>query len=124
MHHFPLRCLALVAGSMPLVALADAPIETVVVTGERAAYRNLSVAGATKTDTLPKDLPQSVRTLSADLLADAGVTSLAGALDLTSGISRQSDLGGLWDSYAMRGFTGDPNFGSDYLVNGFSASRG
>jgi iron complex outermembrane receptor protein len=24
----------------------------------------------------------------------------------------------------MRGFTGDPNFGSDYLVNGFSSSRG
>ena len=24
----------------------------------------------------------------------------------------------------MRGFTGDPNFGSDYMVNGFSSSRG
>ncbi len=124
MKHLPLRCLALVVGNLPLVALADAPVDTVIVTGERAAYRNLSVAGATKTDTLPKDLPQSVRTLNADLLADAGVTSLSGALDLASGISRQSDLGGLWDSYAMRGFTGDPNFGSDYLVNGFSASRG
>ena len=45
-------------------------------------------------------------------------------LDLASGIVRQSNLGGLWDSYAMRGFTGDPNFGSDYLVNGFSSSRG
>jgi iron complex outermembrane receptor protein len=124
MHHFSLRCLAYVAGSMPLIALADPATDTVIVTGERAAYRNLSVAGATKTDTLPRDLPQSVRTLNAELLHDAGVTSLSGALELTSGISRQSDLGGLWDSYAMRGFTGDPNFGSDYLVNGFSASRG
>lgn len=124
MHHFSLRCLAYVAGSMPLIALADPATDTVIVTGERAAYRNLSVAGATKTDTLPRDLPQSVRTLNAELLHDAGVTSFSGALDLTSGISRQSDLGGLWDSYAMRGFTGDPNFGSDYLVNGFSASRG
>jgi iron complex outermembrane receptor protein len=82
------------------------------------------VAGATKTDALPRDLPQSVRTLGADLLEDAGITSLAGALELASGIARQSDLGGLWDSYAMRGFTGDPNFGSDYMVNGFSSSRG
>ncbi|TWI67328.1 iron complex outermembrane receptor protein [Pseudoduganella lurida] len=98
--------------------------DTVVIDGQRAAYRTLAVAGATKTDALPKDLPQSVRTLTAGLLDDAGVTTLAGALELASGITRQSDLGGLWDSYAMRGFTGDPNFGSDYMVNGFAASRG
>ena len=98
--------------------------EVVVVSGSRQNYRALSATGATKTDTLLKDLPQSVRVLTADLLRDVGVTNLASALDLTSGISRQSNLGGLWDSYAMRGFTGDPNFGSDYLVNGFSSSRG
>jgi len=109
----------------PLAAIAetdDAP--QVVVTGQRQHYRSLSVTGATKTDTDPKDLPQSVRVLTGDLLDDAGVTTLAGALDLASGIARQSNLGGLWDSYAMRGFTGDPNFGSDYLVNGFNSSRG
>jgi iron complex outermembrane receptor protein len=98
--------------------------EVVVVKAARQNYRALSATGATKTDTLLKDLPQSVRVLTADLLKDVGVTNLAGALDLTSGISKQSNLGGLWDSYAMRGFTGDPNFGSDYLVNGFSSSRG
>lgn len=108
------------------VAQTDAPAgrEVVVVSGSRQNYRALSATGATKTDTLLKDLPQSVRVLTADLLRDVGVTNLAGALDLTSGIARQSNLGGLWDSYAMRGFTGDPNFGSDYLVNGFSSSRG
>jgi iron complex outermembrane receptor protein len=98
--------------------------EVVHVTAQRQNYRALSATGATKTDTLLKDLPQSVRVITADLLKDVGVTNLAGALDLSSGISRQSNLGGLWDSYAMRGFTGDPNFGSDYLVNGFSSSRG
>ncbi len=118
-----LRCLALVAGTLPCAVLADTT-DSVVITGERASYRTLAVAGATKTDALPKDLPQSVRTLTSELLRDAGVTSLSGALDLASGIARQSDLGGLWDSYSMRGFTGDPNFGSDYMVNGFSSSRG
>ncbi len=98
--------------------------QVVLVTAQRQNYRALSATGATKTDTLLKDLPQSVRVITADLLKDVGVTNLAGALDLSSGISRQSNLGGLWDSYAMRGFTGDPNFGSDYLVNGFSSSRG
>lgn len=97
---------------------------TVRVEGQRQNYRSLSVTGATKTDALLIDLPQSVRVLTADLLSDAGVRTLSGALDLTSGISRQSNLGGLWDSYAMRGFTGDPNFGSDYMVNGFNSSRG
>ena len=97
---------------------------TVRVEGKRQNYRSLSATGATKTDALLIDLPQSVRVLTSDLLADAGVRTLAGALDLTSGVARQSNLGGLWDSYAMRGFTGDPNFGSDYLVNGFSSSRG
>ena len=110
----------------PLTATAaeTAQPDSVVITAQRQNYGGLVATGATKTDTLLKDLPQSVRVLSAELLDDAGVKTLAGALDLTSGIARQSDLGGLWDSYAMRGFTGDPNFGSDYLVNGFSSSRG
>lgn len=105
-------------------ALSCAAEAQVVVEGQRQHYRSLSVTGATKTDTLLKDLPQSVRVLTSDLLNEAGVTTLAGALDLASSISRQSNLGGLWDSYAMRGFTGDPNFGSDFMVNGFSSSRG
>jgi len=99
-------------------------LDTVRVSGKKQPYRNLSATGATKTDTLLKDLPQSVRVVTADALEDAGVTKLAEALDLGSGISKQSNLGGLWDSYAMRGFTGDPNFGSDYMVNGFNYSRG
>jgi len=109
------------AASSPAVAPAS---QTVEVSGVRQPYRNLSATGATKTDALLKDLPQSVRVLGADLLQDAGVTRLGDALELGSGIARQSNLGGLWDSYAMRGFTGDPNFGSDYLVNGFNYSRG
>lgn len=87
-------------------------------------YRNLSVAGATKNDSSIIELPLSVRVLGADLLRDTGATALRDALDLASGIQRQSNLGGLWDSYAMRGFTGDPNFGSDYMVNGVNSSRG
>jgi len=110
----------------PTADTADRPAvqDSVTVSAERQHYRSLSATGATKTDALLMDLPQSVRVLTGDLLRDAGVTTLAGALDLASGISKQSPLGGLWDSYAMRGFTGDPNFGSDYMVNGFSSSRG
>ena len=117
-----LALLALILVSLPPQAGASEP--RVVVEGQRQHYRSLSATGATKTDTLLSDLPQSVRVLTSELLIDAGVTTLAGALDLASGVSRQSNLGGLWDSSAMRGFTGDPNFGSDFMVNGFSSSRG
>ena len=117
--------LLLAAASPWSLAVDGAQAEDVVtVKAERQHYRSLSATGATKTDALLMDLPQSVRVLNSDLLRDAGVTTLAGALDLASGIAKQSPLGGLWDSYAMRGFTGDPNFGSDYMVNGFSSSRG
>lgn len=112
-------------GAGPAASEAAGKEERVVeVKGQRQSYRALSATGATKTDTLLKDLPQSVRVITGDLLKDVGVTTLAGALDLASGISRQSNFGGMWDSYAMRGFTGDPNYGSDYMVNGFNSSRG
>ncbi|KAB0327302.1 TonB-dependent siderophore receptor [Janthinobacterium lividum] len=120
----------LLAAASPLALAADPAADkpdaqdVVTVKAERQHYRSLSATGATKTDALLMDLPQSVRVLTGDLLRDAGVTTLAAALELASGIAKQSPLGGLWDSYAMRGFTGDPNFGSDYMVNGFSSSRG
>jgi len=97
---------------------------TVEVRDQKRPYRNLSVTGATKTEALIHDTPQNIQIIGADLLKDAGSTSLATALDLSSSTSRQSNFGGMWDSYAMRGFTGDPNFGSDFMVNGFNASRG
>ncbi|HBK47430.1 MAG TPA: TonB-dependent siderophore receptor [Xanthomonadaceae bacterium] len=123
------RCL------LPLISLLSCGISTALgqdattldaieVKRQQQPYRDLTVTGATKSPAMIKDLPQSIAILGKDLLEDAGVDTLADALDLNSGISRQSNLGGMWDSYAMRGFTGDPNFGSDYMVNGFNASRG
>ena len=99
-------------------------LDIVKVQGVKQPYRTLSATGAMKTDTPVRDMAQSVRVLSAEVLEDAGITKLAGALEMSSGIAKQSNFGGVWDSYAMRGFTGDPNFGSDYMVNGFNYSRG
>lgn len=110
-----------IAAVYPLLATADDVVEIVAA---RQPYRSLSATAATKTETDLKDLPQSARVLTADMLRDAGVNRFADALELGSGISRQSNFGGVWDSYAVRGFTGDPNYGSDFLVNGFSSSRG
>ncbi|OLH87757.1 ligand-gated channel [Xanthomonas oryzae pv. oryzae] len=105
-------------------ALRARELDAVQVRSQYTPYRELSITGATKTDAPLRDLPISARVLDRTLLDDAGVTDLAGALELASGITKANNLGGLWDSYSMRGFAGDPNFSSDYMVNGFNASRG
>jgi len=87
----------------------------VVVHGLRQQYRG---------DVPLRALPQSVQLLSAAKLAEAGVVRLDDALDFAGGVARQNNFGGLFDSFAVRGFAGDENTASSYLLNGFNASRG
>jgi iron complex outermembrane receptor protein len=105
--------------ALPTAALAqDAGADSsddIVVTGLRQQYRG---------DVPLTEIPQSVQTIDGELLKDLNITGLDGALDLASGISRQNNFGGLWDSFAIRGFAGDENFPSGFLVNGFNGGRG
>lgn len=71
-----------------------------------------------------KSTPQAVSIVTGELLQDAGIVDLQNALDFSSGIVRQNSFGGMWDSFAIRGFAGDENLPSGYLLNGFSAGRG
>jgi iron complex outermembrane receptor protein len=98
-----------------VVAESEGGAQTVVVTGQKQPYRG---------DTPLKELPQAVQVIDAGLLKEVGVTRLESALDLASGVVRQNSFGGLWDSFAIRGFAGDENVPSGYLVNGFNAGRG
>lgn len=93
--------------------------ERIVVTGARAA--NASINGLSVDPIL---LPQNVRLLDDRLIAQAGFTDLSQLFDLAGGMSRQNSFGGAWDSYAIRGFSGDINQGPDLLVNRFTANRG
>jgi iron complex outermembrane receptor protein len=105
--------------SIPAAFAADAAnpdeLGEVVVTGQKQAYRG---------DTPLRELPQSVEVLTAGLLKDVGVTRLDDALDMVSGVARQNNFGGLWDAYAIRGFAGNENVPSGFLVNGFNGGRG
>jgi len=94
---------------------AQAAQGEIVVRGLRQQYRG---------DVPLKDLPQAVTVLPSTLLQTVGVTRLDAALDLASGVNRQNNFGGIWDSYAIRGFAGDENLPSGVLVNGFNAGRG
>lgn len=93
----------------------SANIETVNVIGTRQAYRG---------DFAPLETPQSELILNTELLSNAGAYDLSQALDLSSSVARQNNFGGLWNSFAVRGFVGDENLPSNYLVNGFNAGRG
>jgi iron complex outermembrane receptor protein len=93
----------------------DAGSDGIVVTGQRQQYRG---------DVPVKDIPQSIQVLDSQVLKELNVTRLDTALDLASGISRQNNFGGLWDAFAVRGFAGDENFPSGFLVNGFNGGRG
>ncbi|CAN7607052.1 TonB-dependent siderophore receptor [Phenylobacterium sp. LjRoot225] len=90
-------------------------IDEVVVLAHRQQYRG---------DVPIQELPQNVAVLSAKLLQDVNITRLDAALEMVSGVEHQNNFGGLWDAFAVRGFVGDPNVPSGYLLNGFSSGRG
>ncbi|MCJ2180912.1 TonB-dependent siderophore receptor [Novosphingobium sp. 2580] len=108
--------------ALPAVAHAeDAASETVetsgdiTVVGKREAYRG---------DVPLQEIPQSVQVIDGKVLKELNITTLDAALELSSSVARQNSFGGLWDSYAIRGFAGDENYPSGYLVNGFNGGRG
>lgn len=101
--------------SGPALAEVASSVSEVVVTGQRQAYRGQFT---------PEETPQSLVVISQRILQDNNITGLTEALDLNAGVARQNNFGGLWDSYAVRGFAGDENLPSGYLVNGFNGGRG
>lgn len=122
MRPFSTLRLALIASTatiaLPSAAIAQAPAaesSDIVVTGLKRQYFG---------DTPVKEIPQAVQFLEGELLDDLNITRLDTALELASGVSKQNNFGGLWDSFAIRGFAGDENFPSGFLVNGFNGGRG
>jgi len=117
-----LACVASTAAiAFSSIAQAQAPAAAekadgeIVVTGLKRQYFG---------DTPVKEIPQAVQFLEGKLLKDLNITKLDTALELASGVSKQNNFGGLWDSFAIRGFAGDENFPSGFLVNGFNGGRG
>jgi len=87
----------------------------ITVNGVRQPYRgDFSLA----------EIPQAIASIGAKTLEANAILRLTDALDLNASVSRQNTLGGLWDSFAVRGFAGDENLPTGYLVNGFNGGRG
>lgn len=70
------------------------------------------------------ELPQAISLLDEQLIKDAGFTRFQDLLDYSASVARQNNGGGLWDSFSLRGFPGNENMPSGYLINGFNGGRG
>lgn len=113
---------SLFAMPMPLAAegVGEAAAESepqgdIVITATRPAYRG---------EFAPLEVPQAEQVISQQQLRDINALDLDAALSLSASIARQNNFGGLWNAFAVRGFVGDENLPSNYLVNGFNAGRG
>ena len=93
----------------------EQPGDQIIVTGVRQFYRG---------DFALSEIPQSIDLIEEDTLAENGIVRLVDALDLNASVARQNTLGGLFDAFAVRGFAGDENLPTGYLVNGFNGGRG
>lgn len=103
------------ASGLPSPALAEDDGEMIIVNGQRQAYRS---------DFTLREIPQAITQIGQEQIDNNGLTSLADALDLSASVARQNNFGGLWTAYAVRGFAGDENLPTGYLVNGFNGGRG
>lgn len=107
--------LSCVGGAAEAEEAAEAERDEIIVSGVRQPYRG---------DFTLREIPQAIATIDEAVIEQNAILRLTDALDLNASVVRQNTLGGLWDSFAIRGFAGDENLPSGYLVNGFNAGRG
>ena len=108
-------CALPIAAQTTQTADDEEVVEEVFVVGNRRAYQG-------NFDDLEK--PSADQTIDEELLREVGAINLNQALDLSASVARQNNFGGLWNSFSIRGFYGDINLPSGFLVNGFNAGRG
>ncbi len=91
---------------------------------DQAAITVMGVRQSYRGDFALQEIPQAIAEIDAETLQQNAILRLTDALDMNASVARQNTLGGLWDAFAIRGFAGDENLPSGYLVNGFNAGRG
>ena len=107
--------LFVVLASAAVPALAAEAEGEITVTATRQPYRG---------DFTVQETPAAITTIDSTWLNNNNILRLTDALDLNASVARQNNFGGLWDAFAVRGFAGDENLPSGYLVNGYNNGRG
>ncbi|MEX0644756.1 MAG: TonB-dependent receptor plug domain-containing protein, partial [Parvularculaceae bacterium] len=94
----------------------DGPLmvaDTITVIGERFNYVDHSISSATKTETLLRDVPQSVTVVTEDLIKDQAMRSMADVVRYVPGVSMAQGEGHR-DAPTLRG----NNSTADFYVDG------
>ncbi|WP_414550670.1 TonB-dependent siderophore receptor [Anabaena sp. CCY 0017] len=99
------------------------PIE-LLVTGEQDRYRVPNASTGTRTDTLIRDIPQTIQVIPEQVIRDQRVTRLRDALLNVGGVLQDGGFAGTADQIGIRGFFGGGTFGGGILVDGFKDGRG
>jgi iron complex outermembrane receptor protein len=116
MNHILVAMLLAGVAAPALAADAEAgDAAELVVTATRQPYRG---------DFTVQETPAAITTIDQTWLNNNNILRLTDALDLNASVARQNNFGGLWDAFAVRGFAGDENLPSGYLVNGYNNGRG
>ena len=127
MNTFPRTALALRPSLLALHIALAFPAAAQVASGATPAQDTITITGtrqAYQGDFKRLETPQAEQSLDAETLRASGAADLTRALDLSASVARQNNFGGLWNAFALRGFVGDENLPSNFLVNGFNAGRG
>ncbi|MDB9306914.1 MULTISPECIES: TonB-dependent receptor [Cyanophyceae] len=98
------------------------PIE-LIVTGEQDRYRVPNASTGTRTDTLIRDIPQTVQVVPEQVIKDQRVTRLRDALLNIGGVVQDGGFGGTSDQIGIRGFFAGGTFGGSILTDGFKDGR-
>ncbi len=130
----PATCIALavrfalcgVLGLLPTIsqAAAASTLEQTSTVEQKVERIEVRYHQAYRGNVSDNDLPQAISYIDSAQISRLQLTRFQDALDSTASIARQNNGGGLWDSFSLRGFPGNENMPSGYLVNGFHAGRG
>ncbi|MEM9289927.1 MAG: TonB-dependent receptor plug domain-containing protein, partial [Pseudomonadota bacterium] len=85
------------------------------VSGERQAYFGVFS---------PTEIPASVQDIGFGIQREVAGLTLRDALDVSASVARTNSFGGLYDSFAVRGFGTSMEAPTGLLANGFNAGRG
>jgi iron complex outermembrane receptor protein len=90
-----------------------------LVTGEQEGYLVPEATAGTRTNTLLRDIPQSIQIIPRELIEDRQVTRLQEALRSISGIVPTGQTRGTFETYNIRGF--DAQIFQDGLPNDYDS---
>jgi len=111
------------AQSQPESQIAE--LEKITVKAEESSENSNSSTVLTQFDHSLLDVPFTKSHVSAQDIKNNNIQRVSDALALVNGVVYQDSYGGgFWDNYSFRGFSTDPNMGTNYLRNGLSSLSG